>query len=356
MITITEENKRTRDLIVNHLKSHPKSEAEDLFKFIFQSSFGCEHLVTDEASALEYIKREYENLSIQNGAILEKLDGDYSRVNLTAVKEGLSPETLAKLFVLSAVTEEQGKALVEKKTEVLRKLVLSGELHIADFESKLAAWKAAGYPALHHSNTYRNEYRPAYRVIANAYADFIDVFIAIDRLLLQKPVILVIEGGSASGKSTLSDILAKVYDCNVIHMDDFFLRPEQRTKERFFEVGGNIDRERFSQEVVAPLKRNETVRYRPFDCSTFTLGEEITLAPKRLTVIEGVYSMHQAFGEYYNLSVFLDISPEEQRARILKRNTEKLAKRFFEEWIPLENKYFEGMRIKAKSQEIIAIK
>ena len=36
-------------------------------------------------------------------------------------------------------------------------------------------------------------------------------------------------------------------------MDDFFLRPEQRTEERLKEVGGNVDRERFLEEVARPL-------------------------------------------------------------------------------------------------------
>ena len=66
----------------------------------------------------------------------------------------------------------------------------------------------------------------------------------------------------------------------------------------------------------------------------------------QLTVVEGVYATHPAFGRYYDLAVFLDISPEQQRARIVKRNPPFLAERFFGEWIPLENTYFEGTAIR----------
>ena len=77
----------------------------------------------------------------------------------------------------------------------------------------------------------------------------------IDGLLAEKDmVIMAIDGKCNSGKTTLASKLAEIYDCNVFHMDDFFLRPEQRTPERFAEVGGNVDYERFWEEVLLPLK------------------------------------------------------------------------------------------------------
>ena len=64
----------------------------------------------------------------------------------------------------------------------------------------------------------------------------------INMLLEEKNfVIVAIDGKCTSGKTTLASKLAELYDCNVFHMDDFFLRPEQRTPARFAEVGGNVD-------------------------------------------------------------------------------------------------------------------
>ena len=350
-------NDVTRHRLIKHAHFYPMLEAEDVFKYVFQSALGCEHLVTDEAKALEYINREYKNISLQNNDIIEKLDGEYSRVNLAALTLGLSPKTLARLFCLSAKEELCGKALIEEKLEIAMELVKSGDIPLSpeEFEQQIASWKEDGYPAVHHSDTFRAFYRPAYRVIANKYADFIDVFAKIDALLSKGDVIVAIEGGSASGKTTLAKVLKEVYDCNVFHMDDFFLRPEQRTPERFLEVGGNVDRERFSEEVLTPLLRNEEVHYRPFDCSKFALGDEITVLPKPLTIIEGVYSTHPAFGKYYDVAFFLDVSPDLQRQRISKRNTQALAKRFFEEWIPLENRYFNETKIRSRLTETIIV-
>ena len=46
----------------------------------------------------------------------------------------------------------------------------------------------------------------------------------------------------------------------------------------------------------------------------------------------------------YDISVCLTLSPELQRRRILARNGEEMARRFFERWIPLEQAYFGAMK------------
>ena len=141
-------------------------------------------------------------------------------------------------------------------------------------------------------------------------------------------------------------MLSEIYDATLFHMDDFFLRPEQRTKERYSELGGNVDRERFLDEVLCPLNKGETIYYRRFNCSTMTVEPAIKIEPKGLVVVEGAYSMHPELCRYYSLSVFLDIDSNLQMRRIAKRNSPKVAERFYREWIPLEEKYFSGLQVK----------
>lgn len=182
-----------------------------------------------------------------------------------------------------------------------------------------------------------------------------NLFDKLDSRLEKGRTVLAIEGGSASGKTTLADLLKQRYDATVFHTDDFFLQPYQRTPERFAEVGGNLDRERFLSEVLTPLKEGKTIEYKRFDCSAMTLSEAEIITPEKLVIIEGVYSMHPAFRECYDLSVFLDIPKDLQRERILKRNPVR-AQRFFDEWIPLEDRYFDKMQIKQKCDIVIEIK
>ena len=173
----------------------------------------------------------------------------------------------------------------------------------------------------------------------------------IDELLAAKDTVIVaIDGKCTSGKTTLASKLAEIYDCNVFHMDDFFLRPEQRTPERFAEVGGNVDYERFREEVLLPLKSGKAFSYRSFDCSTFTLDAPIAVAPKKLNIIEGTYSHHPYFGNPYDLKILLTVDEENQRQRILERPT-FLHKRFFEEWIPMENRYFDALQEQGEQLE-----
>ena len=175
----------------------------------------------------------------------------------------------------------------------------------------------------------------------------------IDLLLArQDRVIVALDGFCTSGKTTMAARLSELYDCRVIHMDDFFLRPEQRTPERLSEPGGNIDYERFSEEVLPALKECLPITYRPYDCSARVLDQPVTLEPRKLTVVEGTYSHHPHFGSYCDLKVFLTVCPKDQHQRILQRPA-FLQKRFFEEWIPMEHQYFDHFSIPQKADMVI---
>ncbi len=166
-----------------------------------------------------------------------------------------------------------------------------------------------------------------------------------ERLPRQERLLLAIDGGSASGKTTLAALLAQRYGCPVFHMDDFFLRPEQRTPQRLAEPGGNVDRERFFSEVLQPLRQGRPLTYRRYDCRTGQLLPPVLRQTGQLNVIEGAYSMHPELSALYDLSVFLAVSPETQRRRILQREPAFKQQLFFQKWIPMENRYFQAFSI-----------
>lgn len=182
---------------------------------------------------------------------------------------------------------------------------------------------------------------------------YLPLFREIEQRLGRGNLTLAIDGRSGSGKSTLGGILKDRYDCNVFHMDDFFLTPSMRTSERLMIPGENVDHERFLTEVLLPAYYGEPVMYRRYDCHEGRMEAAEKILPKVLTVVEGSYSMHSDLMPYYGLKVFLEVSEEEQRMRILKRNGEVSAQRFFNEWIPLEESYFQAYQIKEKADMII---
>lgn len=166
---------------------------------------------------------------------------------------------------------------------------------------------------------------------------------------LNKPhIIIAIDGRCASGKTTLAEALQKELNCNVIHADNFFLRPEQRTEQRLNTAGGNIDYERLEKEVLIPLSREEEFSYRPYDCRTQSLTDPIFVGRHRINIIEGAYSCHPSLQKYYDCKVFMTVDPTEQLRRIEKRNGSEGLTVFKEKWIPLEERYFK----ECKTEEI----
>ena len=114
-----------------------------------------------------------------------------------------------------------------------------------------------------------------------------------------------------------------------------------------------MDRERFLQEVLLPLSRGEDVTFRRFDCGAMALTPPATVPYAPFQVVEGTYCLHPELAPYYTYSVFLRISPEEQRRRILCRCTPEKAQQFFHRWIPLEQLYFQQLRPDARCDLIL---
>ncbi len=161
-----------------------------------------------------------------------------------------------------------------------------------------------------------------------------------------EPAILAIDGRCASGKTTLGKALAAEWDASLFHMDDFYLQPHQRTPERLAEPGGNVDRERFLAEVLLPLTVGKPVTYRRFNCGTLTFEPAEIIEPKPVAIVEGSYSCHPVLRNRFDLRIFLDIDPEEQIRRIRLRDGSEAAERFRTIWIPLEEAYFTGCKVR----------
>ena len=119
---------RTRNCLIKHCERYPDLQISDILKFIFQSSFGCEHLVSTEKRAVDYIRKEYSSFECTACDPIDRLDGGYSRVSLSVLNDGIAPETLGRLFCNSAKIEEGGRAALLEKLEIVRELICVGQL------------------------------------------------------------------------------------------------------------------------------------------------------------------------------------------------------------------------------------
>jgi len=160
-------------------------------------------------------------------------------------------------------------------------------------------------------------------------------------------LLVAIDGRCASGKTTLAKCLQKIYGCDVIHMDHFFLRPEQINEQRLSEPGGNVDYERFLDEVLLPLKNKKSFAYRPYDCKKQEMTEAIPIKQNTITLIEGSYCCHPKLFEHYDVKIFLTVNEKKRIERIKARNGEAGCIQFRDKWIPLEECYFTAFNIEA---------
>ena len=100
------------------------------------------------------------------------------------------------------------------------------------------------------------------------------------------------------------------------------------------------------------LKKADDFEYRPYDCSMQALGGAVQVSRKKLNIVEGSYCLHPELEHAYDLKVLLTVNPDVRRDRILQR-PEFLHKRFFEEWIPMEQMYFNSSRITERCDMIL---
>lgn len=344
-------------LLLTQISCRPAMAIQDVVKLLFQRTFGGGHLVTDTEDSLRRLRQECEDYPVLNDGRFEFLGNGLCRLNLGGIKaEGFSLETVNRLFVWSAVKIKGELSVFEHSLAQLRALCAAGRLpySLEELDTYLSAYRSAGYPPVGHTEEYRTAYRPAYRVVLESVGIYAPLIKRLDSLLQQrKRILLAIDGNSGAGKTHLADMLAAVYSAAVIHMDDFFLPMDRKTPDRLAEPGGNVDYERVRDEVLLPYRQGVAVAYHPFDCHRQALREPVKLPESRLTVLEGVYSLHPQLAEFYDYAVFLRLGSGEQVRRIRERSGERLLRRFMEEWIPLENRYFDLLNIPSVCQMIL---
>lgn len=335
------------DCLTAQARLHPALGPRDAVKLCYQTSFGAEHLLADPAGARAFLSRELaETPSRPEEALAEPIGPGFCRVNLAAWKARRLPEDwLFRLFLSSSVPVEGDIS------PCLRDVSAAAEAGALPFGPEewnafLSGYLAGGIRAVHHSETYRLAERPAYRVVNARYLPLLPVLERMAALPAGDGArVVAIDGRAAAGKSTLAGLLAQVTGAGLVHMDDFFLPPELRTPERLALPGGNVHHERFAAQVLPRLRCREAFSYPVWDCGRAAFGGDRTVDASPWRVVEGSYAQHPVFGDYADLRVFCTVSPEEQRARLLRREGPDYTKVFESLWIPLEEAYLSSFAV-----------
>ena len=349
-----------KDICLEQARRYRKMQPQDAVKLVFQNEFGGGHLISNANVSMEYLNEEAAGLDPSNAQpLFEDIGNNICRVNLEPfIAKGYSLSTINRLFVVSSNLIKGSTDSLNDKLSLLCSIADECQFNFSahDLYEYLDSYKKDNYPIPRHSDIYRKAYKPAYRVISKKYIKYLNVFDMIEQRLHEKEsVVMAIDGRCGSGKTNLAALISEVYNCNVIHMDDFFLPPLLRTEDRLNEAGGNVHYERFRDEVIEGLLKGDRFEYRVFDCAKMDYQKVTkTVSPKALTIIEGTYSLHPLFASIYDLKVFTSCSYEQQQRRILNRDGAQMLTRFIEEWIPMEENYFSAYSIPESCDLVIS--
>ena len=339
-------------ILAAHAQQYPAMGPRDAVKLLYENEFGGGHLIVNPERSLEGLRTEYAaTLHDPAAPLWENIGNGMVRIHLGALDCSEYPlEALNRDFVRSAELRRGSMNVFFRKLNLLRELTREGKFGFTseELEGYLEPYIASGCPTMSHSAVYREAYHPAYRVVMRCVC--LPLLVREARAMSKKRgrVIVALDGRCASGKTTLARRLRERWGWSVLHMDHFFLRPEQRGPERYAQPGGNIDHERFLEEVLLPLRGGERVLYRPFDCHSQALLSPVPFDPSPVVMVEGSYACHPMLWKHYDLHAFLTVDRERQMERILAREGAEYAQVFQERWIPLEEQYFSACRVESR--------
>ena len=177
-----------------------------------------------------------------------------------------------------------------------------------------------------HSQIYRDNYHPSYRVVASKLLDASikarNLQNFIEEIRNDSLQIIALEGRCGSGKSTISKMLKNV---TIIEMDDHFDSSTDPV---------NVE---YIASLLSSLKVGDTILEKCYDCHNdcyYYKEKKIT----NIVVVEGVYSYLDSLKKYYSHLCYIVLDKELQIERIKNR---KNFNQFIEKWIPREEKYFD---------------
>lgn len=171
--------------VKRRLRRRPRSELQDIYKFLYQAFHGPAHSAVDPSSAFDRLREEWEGLSpdglssadpLTENARLEQTTPPLFILNLLpAKKRGLRLEFVAEEYLYAVQNfplffPDRHQNLHESFIQAWRclgDLIACGQLLLpeGDYRVLTEQVETSGWPPLHHSERYRQSYDPHYRLV-----------------------------------------------------------------------------------------------------------------------------------------------------------------------------------------------
>ena len=151
------------------LATYPQSTLQDVYKAFYQEHFGPEHMISDTVAVRNYMDHELSAMGVERGGLYYEaigLNGDYVRVYLMAVKDGLiTADELLQAFIDSAAARQEPTMEWSTKWNAIIEVIdeIKPGFGASDREMLLKASQEK--QAVHHSKIYNETYHPHYRIV-----------------------------------------------------------------------------------------------------------------------------------------------------------------------------------------------
>jgi hypothetical protein len=162
-------------IVLAHLERYPRMEIQDLYKLAFQAALGAEHAAATLDANNNFLMQELRGLA--EGPVEPPVDpispdGRMLRVHLRPlILSGGNPLKLSQAFWESSRAYHGTEDLLKAFWLEAQNLAETGGIPLdgKEMEQYFADRQAGEFQPVHHSQAYRETYKPAYRVVLREF-------------------------------------------------------------------------------------------------------------------------------------------------------------------------------------------
>ena len=159
------------ELIISEFKLHPKAQLVDYYKLFFQGTFGPEHIILNKSSAREFLQNELEESSIFEKKDYQNISfiNEFYRLNLNVINKGIiSFDDFLDAFIKSVelINEMSYEEWIEEWNNIEKQIFMM-KIPIENIKQQSSELQEIikNEQLVSHSNIYRANYSPHYRLI-----------------------------------------------------------------------------------------------------------------------------------------------------------------------------------------------